>query len=317
MARVLIAYPLADPAAERHLERDFEVVRGVGTSRDEFFDLLGDIDGIVVRPPARLDAAALAHAPRLRVIANIGTGLDHIDTTFARHRGIEIVAGAGANARSVAEYVLATMIMAHRRLDLAIDRLRDGSLDWPTRVGALRGHEVGGTLGIVGYGQIGRTLAGMARGSLGLRIAAYDPYAAPDPSEVDVVCASLDELLDASGTVSVHVPLTEATRHLIGRAQLDRLGPDGVLVNSARGGVVDEDAVVAALRAGRLRAAVWDVFEREPPEPARLAELASVPGLILTPHIAGISHEAGSALSWHAVRGVVAALTGPGGAATP
>jgi phosphoglycerate dehydrogenase-like enzyme len=310
MARVLLAYPLADPDAEARLAREVEVVRADGAGRTEFLALLSDVDGVIVQPPARLDAAALAAARALRVIANSGTGLDHIDVAAARRRGIQIVSGAGANARAVAEYVLCVMVMANRRLDAAMEAARDPGLDWSTRIDRLCGHELRDrTLGIVGFGAIGQALAEMAHHGLGMRVAVYDPYLTPSSLSVAQVCTTLDEVLDVADTLSVHVPLTEATRHLIGAGELARLGRDGVLVNSSQGGVVDEDAVVEALRAGQLRAAAWDVFEQEPPEPARIAELAGVPGLILTPHIAGISYEAGSVLSWRAVEGVLAVLS--------
>jgi len=313
--KVLLAFPLADPSAQERLARDADVVVAGTADPATLAGLLSDADGVIVRPPARLDRAALEAAAKLRVIANIGAGLDHIDTEVTRARGIPVAAGAGANARAVAEYVIWAMLTLSRRLSAAIAELSDPASDWASRVSRLRGRELAGqTLGIVGYGHIGEVLAGLAR-ALGLRVAAYDPYRAPEPGDVDLVCAGLDELLDAAQILSVHVPLTDETRNLIDRAALQRLGTDGIVVNSARGGVVDEDAVVNALREGRLRGAAWDVFDPEPPPPGRLAELAAVPGLLLTPHIAGISQEAGSALAWQAVEAVLAVLRGDDGRA--
>jgi (S)-sulfolactate dehydrogenase len=312
--KVLLAFPLADPSAQQRLSRDTDVVVLNSADPSTLAGLLADVDGVIVRPPARLDRAALERADKLRVIANIGAGLDHIDTGVTQARGIPVVGGAGANARAVAEYVIWAMITLSRRLDAAVAEIRDPTApDWSGRVARLRGRELGGqTLGIVGYGHIGAALAGMARG-LGMRVAAYDPYRVPEPGEVDEVCAGLDELLDVTQILSVHVPLTDETRHLVDRAALDRLGPDGIVVNSSRGGIVDEEAVLAALREGRLRGAAWDVFDPEPPQPGRLAELAAVHGLLLTPHIAGISVEAGSALAWQAVEAVLAVLGGGDG----
>jgi (S)-sulfolactate dehydrogenase len=312
--KVLLVFPLADPSAQQRLSRDADVIIGGTADPATLAQLLADADGVIVRPPARLDRDALNGAPKLRIIANIGAGLDHIDTEAASARGIPIAGGAGANARAVAEYVIWAMLALSRRLSAAAAEMHDPSSDWASRVARLRGHELAGqTLGIAGYGHIGKALGGMAR-ALGMRVAAYDPYRAPAPGDVDQVCAGLDELLDAAQILSVHVPLTDGTRGLIDGAALDRLGPDGVLVNSSRGGVVDEDAVVTALRESRLRGAAWDVFDPEPPQPGRLAELATVPGLLLTPHIAGISAEAGSALAWQAVEAVLAVLCpGEGG----
>jgi D-3-phosphoglycerate dehydrogenase len=305
-SRVLLAFPLADARAEAELARHAEIVAGVGATPAEFAERIADVDAVILRPPAKLDAAAIAGAPKLKVIANIGSGVDHIDIAAANARGIPVVSGAGANANAVAEFALCGIILAHRKIYRAINDLSADRLDWPTRVGPLRGHEIGATtLGIVGFGHIGKALARMAAQGFGMQVAVFDPYLSEAPEGVDLLCGSLEELLRASTTVSVHVPLTEETRHLIGATELALLGPGGVIVNTSRGGVVDEEAVMAALRSGQLAGAVWDVFEHEPPSTERIAELSAVPGLIASPHIGGISHEAGSALSWAAVNGVL------------
>lgn len=309
MPRVLLAFPLADPQAEAELERRVEVVRPAGATPAEFDQLLADADGVILRPPARINAAAIAGAPRLKVIANIGSGVDHIDVDSAAARDIALISGAGANATAVAEYCLATMIMAHRHLVRASGELVAGQLNWPTRVGSLRGHQVSGTtLGIVGFGHTGQAFARMAATGLGVRVLIYDPFLQQPPTGSGEIFSSLADLLSQSMTVSVHVPLTVQTRNLIGVNELALIRPDGVLINAARGGVVDEQAVLNALRSNRLAGAVWDVFADEPPNAARIAELATVPGLIITPHIAGISHQAGSVLSWACVNGVLEVL---------
>jgi phosphoglycerate dehydrogenase-like enzyme len=258
-----------------------------------------------------MDAEAFSHAPRLKVIANIGTGLDHVDLDVAYARAVRVIGGGGANAEAVAEFVVAMMIVAHRRLADAMRLFLSGQLDWSTRAGHLRGSELaGGTLGIVGYGAIGRRLAEIASRGLGMKTVFFDPYISDvDEGVVSERCGSLAELLEQSRTLSIHVPLTNETRHLIGTPEIARLPLGSVLVNTSRGGVVDEDAVIAALREGHLAGAVWDVFGEEPPSPQRLVELAEVPGLIITPHIAGISHEAGAALAWSAVNNVLSNLT--------
>jgi (S)-sulfolactate dehydrogenase len=312
MARVLLSHPLADPAAQARLAESVEVVLDSGGDPAGFRARLADADAVVIRPPTRLSAADLDAAPALRVIFNLGSGVDHIDVDAARARGIAVLAGAGSNAHAVAEYVLSTIVATHRRLYRAAAHIRADGLDWGARIGFLRGHEVGGTvLGIVGYGHIGRDVAKMARHGLGLRTVIYDPYVQAGPGDVDQQCASLAELLSLSRTVTLHVPLTDETRSMIGAAELALLSADAVLINSSRGGVVDEDALFEALRAGRLWAAALDVYADEPPSPDRLRELAAVPDLILTPHIAGITNEAGAALSARAVDAVLAALLTP------
>jgi (S)-sulfolactate dehydrogenase len=305
---VALAFALADGAAAAYLAERADVVVAdpiVGN----WVDLVAAADAVIVRPPARLDVALLACAPRLRVIANIGSGVDHIDLAAAAERDIAVLSQPGANAHAVAEYVLGALITASRRLDAAVAFMRIDGADWTSRIGALRGHELtGATLGIVGYGAVGRALAPMARAGLGMRVIVFDPYASPAAGEVDAVCGSLSELLTDARAVSVHVPLTAETRGLIGAAELAQLGPGTILVNTSRGGVVDEDAVISSLRAGQLGGAALDVFETEPPPRSRLVEFATVPGLIVTPHIAGITYEAGAALAWAAVRGVLSTL---------
>ena len=307
MPRVVLAFPLADPAATKKLADACDVIEGVGEDRNNFLAALQDAEGVILRPPARMDAEAFSHAPRLKVIANIGAGLDHIDLDLARAKNVTVIGGGGANAQAVAEFVVAMMILAHRRLGDAMRLFSGGQLDWSTRARRLRGSELaGGTLGIVGYGAIGHRLAEIASRGLGMQIAYFDPYVSVSDDDVAAErCGSLAELLEQSRTLSIHVPLTEETRNLIGAREIACLPPLSVLVNTSRGRVVDEDAVVAALRDGTLAGAAWDVFNEEPPTPQRLAELADVPGLIITPHIAGISQEAGSALAWVAVNSVL------------
>jgi phosphoglycerate dehydrogenase-like enzyme len=220
-----------------------------------------------------------------------------------------VLSAPGLNARAVAEYVLAVMIGASRRLDAAFGYLPVAHPEWIARMAVLRGRELGGqTLGIVGFGHVGRAVAAMTRGGLGMRVVAYDPFVRADPALVDAQCESLPELLTQSRVVSMHVPLTELTRAMIGAAELELLGPDGLLINTARGPVVDAPAVADALTRGRLWAAALDVYDVEPPDPALIAQLRMAPHLVLTPHIAGISHEAGAALAWRSVHDLLAAL---------
>jgi phosphoglycerate dehydrogenase-like enzyme len=308
MTRVLLAYPLADRSAQDFLASEVEVV--VARDAVDFRRLLKDVDGVIARPPMQLDAAALAAAPRLRVIANTGSGIDHVDVDAAERHGILVLSAPGLNARAVAEYVLAVMISSARRFDTAVGYLRSGTPDWGTRLGVLRGHELGpdATLGIVGFGHVGRQVAAMVRGALGMRVVVYDPFVRADAALVDAQCATLPELLAQSRVVTLHVPLTELTRGMVGAEQLALLGPECVLINTSRGAVVDDQAVIDVLRDGRLWAAAVDVFDPEPPAAERLAVLAEVPHLIVTPHIAGITYEAGSALAWRSVHDLLAAL---------
>ncbi len=256
---------------------------------------LEDADALIVRNRTRVDAELLAAAPRLKVVGRLGVGLDNIDLPLCRERGVAVIPATGANAAAVAEYVLCTAMMLLRGAYRSSAAVAAGQ--WP-RQSLSEGREIGGKeIGIVGFGGIGRLTARLAR-SLGMRVAACDPEIAADSplwrSEA-VLRLELIELLERADVVSLHIPLTAATRGLIGAAQLALMKRDAVLINSARGGTVDEAALAAALRAGQLGGAALDVFADEPLAPG--SPLTDCPNLILTPHIAGVSREANQRVS--------------------
>ena len=309
MPVVVLSHPLADATAGEYLAARTDVRLPSDDSQIAFVNQVHDADAVIIRAPARLNDSALVAAPRLRVVANIGAGIDHIDTTALDSRGIELLIGTGANADAVAEWVIWALLSLSRRFDHAAAFADGAEQAWATRIAALRGTETaGGVLGVIGFGHIGRSVARMARQGLGLRVAVFDPALQTTTDDVDIFCPNVVALLDIADAVTVHVPLTESTRGLIGDAELRHLGSEGILLNSSRGGVVDESALISALRDHRLRGAAIDVFDAEPPTAQRLHELAGVPRLLITPHIAGISDQAGSAFAWAAVRGVLRAL---------
>ena len=256
---------------------------------------LEDADALIVRNRTRVDAELLAAAPRLKVVGRLGVGLDNIDLPLCRERGVAVIPATGANAAAVAEYVLCTAMMLLRGAYRSSAAVAAGQ--WP-RQSLSEGREIGGKeIGIVGFGGIGRLTARLA-GALGIRVAACDPEIAADSplwrSEA-ALRLELNELLERADVVSLHIPLTAATRGLIGAAQLALMKRDAVLINSARGGTVDEAALAAALRAGQLGGAALDVFADEPLAPG--SPLTDCPNLILTPHIAGVSREANQRVS--------------------
>ena len=256
---------------------------------------LEDADALIVRNRTRVDAELLAAAPRLKVVGRLGVGLDNIDLPLCRERGVVVIPATGANAAAVAEYVLCTAMMLLRGAYRSSAAVAAGQ--WP-RQSLSEGREIGGKeIGIVGFGGIGRLTARLA-GALGMRVAACDPEIAADSplwrSEA-ALRLELHELLERADVVSLHIPLTPATRGLIGAAQLALMKRDAVLINSARGGTVDEAALAAALRAGQLGGAALDVFADEPLAPG--SPLTDCPNLILTPHIAGVSREANQRVS--------------------
>ncbi len=256
---------------------------------------LENADALIVRNRTQVDAELLAAAPRLKVVGRLGVGLDNIDLPLCRERGVVVIPATGANAAAVAEYVLCTAMMLLRGAYRSSAAVAAGQ--WP-RQSLSEGREIGGKeIGIVGFGGIGRLTARLA-GALGMRVAACDPEIAADSplwrSEA-ALRLELHELLERADVVSLHIPLTPATRGLIGAAQLALMKRDAVLINSARGGTVDEAALAAALRAGQLGGAALDVFADEPLAPG--SPLGECPNLILTPHIAGVSREANQRVS--------------------
>jgi (S)-sulfolactate dehydrogenase len=254
-----------------------------------------------------VDPELLAGAPELRVVGRLGVGLDNIDTAACAARGIEVIPATGANADSVAEYVLLAAGVLLRRAYFATDEVAQG--EWP-RPKYSEGAELSGKLlGLVGFGAIGQVTARKARG-LGLRVAAHDPLLAPDAPawrETGAIRLALDELVAQADIVSLHLPLDASTRNLFDRARLERMKPGAVLVNTARGGIVDEGALAELVRAGRIGGAAIDVFAEEP-LPAR-SPLAGAPNVLLTPHIAGVTRESNQRVSSLVAERVAAALS--------
>ncbi len=256
---------------------------------------LATADALVVRNRTQVRGPLLDAAPRLKAVGRLGVGLDNIDVDACARRGIRVVPATGANTRAVAEYVIAAIMLSLRRVYFSTGQVSTGS--WP-RTELAQGLEVAGkTLGLIGFGSIGRLTAQLARG-LGMQVIAHDPcIAADDPTwhETGVACRELDALLAESDVVSLHVPLLESTRNLIDAARLARMKRGAILINTARGEVLDEVALAAALRTGHLGGAVLDVFHEEPLPAANAFDGA--PNLVLTPHIAGLTVESNARVS--------------------
>lgn len=268
---------------------------------------LATAEAWVVRNRTRVDRAALAAAPRLRVVGRVGVGLDNLDLDALRERGVAVTWAPGSNAASVAEYVIGALLHLWRRFDVATEHVRGGGWDRPAFMGD---EALGRTLGLVGLGDIGARVARRAR-AFGLDVVAHDPFvhdAAFAVQEYGVALLPLDALLARADAVSLHVPLTPATRGMIDAAALSRLKPGALLVNTARGGLVDEAALARALREGHLGGAALDVRDREPP--GADDPLADAPRLLLTPHVAGVTRQSNARASMHVAREVVRALAG-------
>ena len=266
--------------------------------------------GAIVRADAIVDAAFLARAPRLRVLARTGVGVDHVDLTAATARGIPVVITPGSGTRAVAEGVFALALHLIKRLGRSTDLVRQGR--WAERSQLPMGDLDGATIGIIGYGRIGRRVDELAN-AFGMRVLAYDPLSQP-PGQI--ACPDISTLASASDIVTLHVPLTEETNHLVNKAFLDRVRPGTILINCGRGGLVDLDAALAALETGQLGGVGLDVFENEPPEHHALFDHHDV---VLTPHLMGMTRRAAAATFVDAARGVADVLAGrsPAAVANP
>jgi phosphoglycerate dehydrogenase-like enzyme len=266
----------------------------------EMIDLLDGVAAAIVSTDP-FDSDVLERARNLKVIARVGVGTDSIDVEAAARRGIAVCTTPGANASSTADHAVALMLAALRRVPEHDRAVRAGR--WP-RTGADTPCELSGaTVGLVGYGAIGRLVHRRLSG-FPVRVLVCDPEAAPGPGAERT---DLESLLLASDVVSLHLPLVASTRHLLDRTRLRLLKPGAVLVNTARGGLVDEQALADALASGALRAAALDVFALEPPGRSRLVGL---PNVVLTPHTGGLSERSVQEMTRRATDAVLAVLAG-------
>ena len=270
--------------------------------RAALLETLAEARAIIVRNRTQVDSELLDHAPNLKVIGRLGVGLDNIDLEACKARNVVVCPATGANDIAVAEYAITAALVLLRGAWSARDRMIAG--EWPRT--DLMGREMSGKrLGLIGFGSIARQVAARAV-ALGMTVSAFDPYLpADDPAWSDVRAATLADLAADCDVISVHVPLTDETRHLIGVEFIRSMRAGAILINTARGGVVDESALVEALREGRLGGAALDVFESEPLDGESGAAFAGVPNVLLTPHIAGITEEANQRVSFVTAQNVL------------
>lgn len=313
MTRIVITEFLEAEAVDELKRRGFDVHwdRELWTKRGELEKLVRDLPALIVRNRTKVDEALLRLAPKLKVVGRLGVGLDNIDVSACERRGIEVCSARGANATSVAEYAIAmAMILLRGRAYRDTQRLVAG--EWP-REELGRGLELAGkTLGIIGLGSIGGTTARKAR-ALDMRVVASDPYL-PAGSESWNIAerVALDQLIDMSDVITIHCPLNGETRGMIRAAQIGRMRKGCILINSARGGIVDEADCAAALRAGKLGGAALDVFDDEPIRAEAGKLFAGLANVILTPHISGVTAEANHRVSYMTVDSVARVLAKTG-----
>ena len=294
--RVLVADPIHETAVERMKASGLEVVVRPDITADELLKLIGDFDAVVVRSRTKVTRKVIEAAGRLRVIARSGVGLDNIDLAAARERGIKVVNSPEGPSVSVAELVFALALSVLRKVAMADRGMREGRwLKKECRGGELRGR----TMGIVGFGLIGEEVAKRAL-AFGMKVVAFDVL----PERVEVLkrmgaeYKRLDELVAVADILTVHVPLNPKTRGLIGEKEIEAMPPGAIIINTARGGVVDEEALYRGLTSGKLGGAGLDVYSEEPPHQNELLrKLISLPNVVCTPHIGAQTQEASRANS--------------------
>ena len=281
------------------------IIPPLGRYKEQWSSLY-ESDAVILRG-ARVTAEDLEKTDRLKVIGRHGAGVDNVDIPAATAKGIPVVYTPTAPAVPVAEFTLGLMISLGRKLGAADATVREGR--FKERL-SLRGLEFNGkTLGVIGLGEIGRRVARSAAGGLNMRVHAYDPYVSNQTYDGPATIEdSLEELLAKSDIVTLHIPLTSGTRHLINEERLRAMKPTALLINTSRGSVIDEKALVAAIEQGRLGGAALDVFEQEP-LPAD-SPLCTLPNVILAPHIASATPEAIDRMSLGAAQGVLDVLQG-------
>jgi D-3-phosphoglycerate dehydrogenase / 2-oxoglutarate reductase len=300
---VLIAEELS-PAGIALLEPGFEIRHADGADREQLLPALADADAVIVRSATIIDAEALEHAPKLRVVARAGVGLDNVDVEAATRAGVMVVNAPTSNIVSAAEHAVALLLASARNVPQAVASLKSGQWKRSAFTGVELQDKVAGLLGL---GKIG-VLVAQRLAAFGMTVIAYDPYvAAARAAQLGVRLVSLDELLADSDFISVHLPRNAETAGIVGDRQLHMVKPTVRIVNAARGGIVDEAALASALADGRVAGAALDVYATEPPGDS---PLFAMPNVVATPHLGASTHEAQEKAGTEVARSVRLALAG-------
>jgi D-3-phosphoglycerate dehydrogenase / 2-oxoglutarate reductase len=300
---VLIAEELS-PAGIAQLESGFEIRYADGSDRAQLLPALADADAVIIRSATTIDTEALEHAPKLRVVARAGVGLDNVDVEAATRAGVMVVNAPTSNIVSAAEHAVALLLSTARNVPQAMASLKSGQWKRSAFTGVELQDKVAGLLGL---GKIG-VLVAQRLASFGMTVIAYDPYvAAARAAQLGVRLVSLEELLAESDFISVHLPRSAETIGLIGDRQLRMVKPGVRIINAARGGIVDESALASALTDGRIAGAALDVYATEP---CTDSPLFGLPTVVVTPHLGASTHEAQEKAGTQVARSVRLALAG-------
>jgi D-3-phosphoglycerate dehydrogenase len=285
--KILIADDVSDNGLQPLIDAGFLVEKRPRLANSELREALEDCEGLVVRSETKVTAALLDAAPRLRVVGRAGVGVDNIDVLGATTRGVVVMNAPDGNTITTAEHTLALLIAMARRLPQANSSLKAGRWDRKAFVGT---ELQGKTLGIIGLGRIGRVVANRAR-AFGMSIVAYDPFIAPEQArDMQIELAALDDVFKQADFLTVHTPLTAETRGIVGESAFAKMKKGVRIINCARGGLVDETALLKAIKSGVVAGAALDVFAEEPP--ATDNPLLSLEDVIVTPHLGASTAEA-------------------------
>jgi D-3-phosphoglycerate dehydrogenase len=285
--KIFVADDVSESGLQPLRDANFEVYKRTGLAKDELIAALQSFEGLIVRSETKVTSDILEGATSLRVIGRAGVGVDNIDVPAATMRGVVVMNAPDGNTITTAEHAIALLISLARSIPQANSSLKAGRWDRKKFIGV---ELQGKTLGIVGLGRIGRVVASRAR-AMGMTIVAYDPFIAQDQArDLEIALAPLDQVYSRADFLTVHTPLTAETRGIINKDVLAKMKPGARIINCARGGLVDEDALYEAIKSGTIAGAALDVFTQEPPPADH--PLLSLDQVIATPHLGASTTEA-------------------------
>jgi (S)-sulfolactate dehydrogenase len=296
MKKILIT-EIMDIAEVEKLQSKFKTIYDEELFKDQtkIIKIIPDIDGLIVRNNTLVNEAIINAAINLKVIGRLGVGLNNINVDLCKNKNIKIIPAIGANTISVAEYVVSSMLVLSKKIFFSTDAVISGL--WP-RNKLMNGNELyNQTLGIIGLGNIGRSVAEKAK-SFSMNIISYDPYIKSVDAQFSYIkMKSLEDLLTKSDIVTLHVPLSLETENLINENKINMMKPGSILINTSRGEILDENAVIKNLKSGKLGGAALDVFRKEPMTKMDGKKFLHVPNLLCTPHISGLTNQSNKRVS--------------------
>lgn len=303
--KVLIPQDICKEGKDYLLERGYEIKMGSGTTVEAIAKDVADCDAILART-APFPAEVIKAGKKLKVIARHGVGVDNIDCKFAEEQGIWVTNAPLSNANSVAEHTIGFVIACARNMIRCDREFRNGNFEIRNQ---LNGWDLEGkTLGLLGTGRIGTMVAKKATHGLDMKVIGFDPFVTQDKVASEITLVDWDYLFKNADFISVHMPATEKTKNIIGKKEFEMMKPTAYFINCARGEVVNEPALIEALKAKKFAGAALDVFEKEPPEKDN--PLFSLDNAILSPHNAALTKEATMRMAVHAAIGIDEVLTG-------